>query len=245
MFADIAAARDALTEFFYEESVEMLLDRLRPAVALEAADAASEPVLGATRLGGMPDLPATVPWPLRAASSQASAIAARGGSRHGDHIRKHLAEAMPFQFLAQVDLAEACRLGDVAHDLPDTGRLLFFYDASVGPWHDGRESCRVIWDRTPATLLARQSLPVPLQDDPRYNAVALSDFGEQYLSREIWDGNRPRIYQAASEWRLLLQVDLADYLQERLAEGTVYFLITQDALAARAFEQVVTVYQQT
>jgi hypothetical protein len=88
-------------------------------------------------------------------------------------------------------------------------------------------------------------LPVPLQDDPRYNAVALSDFGEQYLSREIWDGNRPRIYQAVGEWRLLLQVDLADYLQEHLAEGTVYFLITQDALAARAFEQVVAVYQQT
>ena len=65
---------------------------------------------------------------------------------------------------AQVDLAEAAALGDVARELPREGRLLFFYDGGVGPWHDGAESCRVIWDRTPASHLERKPIPRALID---------------------------------------------------------------------------------
>lgn len=341
MFADIASARKALTDYFYDESVETLLAHLRPAIAFDPLGQQAEPAPGATRIGGMPDLPASEPWPIRTAASDAAAIAARGGTAHGEHIRRYLAQPFPFQFLAQIDLAEAKALGDVARDLPADGRLLFFYDNSVGPWSDGRESCRVIHDRSPPASLARQGLPqaliaahrrdyysttpvdpnapitemtrstfwgparamrmrnvlalpafgtielqaddahadktlaealqdgdfeasyqaafehhrppthqllglpVPVQDDPRYSAVSVTEFGEPFLTREVWDANRARIYQAASEWRLLLQIELSGYLQESLVEGTVYVLITRAALAAQQFDQAVAIYQQT
>ncbi len=95
---------------------------------------------------------------------------------------------------------------------------------------------------------SRQQLlgsPLPEQDDPRYSAVVAADFGKQYLTAEDWKEHGPRISQAGSDWQLLLQLDVSDYLQDRLAEGTVYFLIRRSDLAARAFDKTVAVYQQT
>src|SRR5262249_40948329 len=40
----------------------------------------------------------------------------------------------------------------------------FFYDGGVGPWHDGTESCRVIWNRTPAAQLERKPIRRALVD---------------------------------------------------------------------------------
>jgi hypothetical protein len=358
MFADVAAARETLSEYFYEESVDMLLGHLRPTIAFEPVEASKQPavrgyvleeipqevIIGATRLGGTPDLPAETPWPVRPVPANAHAIAARGEQWHSQRIGRLLGSARPFSFIAQVDLAEAARLGGVAADLPNEGRLLFFYDASVGPWHDGAESCRVIWDRSPPADLMRLQLPdaltelhveeyslpggapcdrsavnegtkslywgparamrlrtvlrlpdlssaelqagdplaeqalvaalededlaaslealfddhvggasrhqllgspLPEQSDPRYSAVILTEFGEQHLTPKVWQENRPRICRAASQWLLLLQIDFKDYLQQPLAEGTVYFLIRRDDLAARAFEKVLAVYQQS
>jgi uncharacterized protein YwqG len=51
--------------------------------------------------------------------------------------------------------------------------------------------------------------------------------------------------ETSQQWLLLLQIDLRDYLQQRLVEGTAYFLIRRDDLAARAFDKVVAVNQQT
>jgi Domain of unknown function (DUF1963) len=344
MFADVAAARETLSEYFYEESVDMLLGHLRPAIAFEPIEGSKQPGLGATRLGGTPDLPAEKPWPVRPRPVDADAIAARGGHRHGGHIGRHLASARPFEFIAQVDLAEAARLGDIAADLPNEGRLLFFYDVSVGPWHDGAESCRVVWDTSPVASLTRLplpeilidlhveeyalaggtrcdrsavnenatspywgparamrlhamlrlpdwrsaewqagdslaeqtlvaalededfeasvqalfddnidtasrhqllGLPLPVQSDPRYSAVILTEFGEQHLAPKVWQDNQPRISRAARQWHLLLQIDLKDYFQQTFVEGTVYFLIHRDDLAARAFDKVLAVYQQS
>jgi hypothetical protein len=104
------------------------------------------------------------PGPCARFQTNADAIAAGGGFRHGPHIRKLLAQPTPFGFLAQVDLAEAAALGDVAGELPREGQLLFFYDGGVGPWHDGAESARVIWDKTPAAQLERKALPRELVD---------------------------------------------------------------------------------
>src|ERR1700759_5442196 len=103
MFPDIPSARKALTGYFCDESVEALLAYLRPAIAFGPRETKGDPALGATRIGGMPDLPPSKPWPIRPAAD-AAVIAARGGSRHGDHIRRHLSQPLPFQFLAQVDL---------------------------------------------------------------------------------------------------------------------------------------------
>ncbi len=65
--------------------------------------------------------------------------------------------------------------------------------------------------------------PDPEQDDPR-------------LEPEL---NGP------AEWHLLLQLDLGDLAQNSLVEGTVYFLIAREALAARDFSGVRAIYSQT
>jgi uncharacterized protein YwqG len=65
--------------------------------------------------------------------------------------------------------------------------------------------------------------PEPEQDDPRLNL----------------EPNGP------AGWQLLLQLDLGDLAQNPLVEGTVYFLIGREALAARDFSNVRAVYDQT
>lgn len=76
---------------------------------------------------------------------------------------RHLAEPLPLSFVAQIDLGEAYRLGDIAAQLPDSGRLLFFYDLAIGPWDDGPRSGRVIWDQSSVSDLQPAALPGRLQ----------------------------------------------------------------------------------
>ncbi|WP_144633929.1 DUF1963 domain-containing protein [Bordetella genomosp. 13] len=86
--------------------------------------------------------------------------------------------------------------------------------------------------------------PLPEQSDPRYDAVVVTQFGKQHLSRDEWHAHFDRIHAQAQQWRLLWQVDLSDWGGD-LSEGTVYFLIRSNDLAERRFDQVVAVYQQT
>jgi len=344
MFASIDAARDALAEVFAPEIVEIFLAALSPAMIFAPLPGDAPQRLGATRIGGTPDMPPSLDWPVRLPPPNVAEIAARGGAAHGEHLRKHLERALPFEFVAQIDLVEAARLGPVAEALPREGRLLLFYEGSTAPWNGGAESCRVLWDRAPAEILetkprpaelaelgaaqvadynetarqrgwkpmtlektlywgparpmrlearlqlpddfsveaqgnaalaalfedeeivdayremlserawdkgaerSRQQLlgaPTPEQDDPRYDAVVVTEYRVQHLPHDEWKAAWPSIAQKARDWRLLLQLDMSDYLQMRYAEGTVYFLIRHEDLAARAFENVVAIYQQT
>jgi len=97
--------------------------------------------------------------------------------------------------------------------------------------------------------------PNPQQDDPRFDAILAEDLGtdlwgvteierlveESGLDQATWDAaQRAR----AAEFQLLLQLDVAEFLGAN-AEGTYYFLIRKADLAARAFDRVRVVYQQT
>lgn len=86
--------------------------------------------------------------------------------------------------------------------------------------------------------------PVPEQDDPRYDAVVASEYNVQHLSAERWADDKYAISQSATGWELLLQLEIAAWMQQS-TEGTVYFLIRKDDLRDRAFDRVVAVYQQT
>ena len=110
-----------------------------------------------------------------------------------------------------------------------------FSDAYADAIWEGRE------DRSPLTLLG---LPIPEQDDPRYDAVAITQFGKQILAKEDWDAPRDTILTQAKDWRLLLQVDVASWMQSP-GEGLVYFLITADDLKSARFDRVIAIYQQT
>src|SRR5215468_6722415 len=69
---------------------------LEPAPAEEGADAP----IGASRLGGTPDLPAELPWPWRPALP------------HRTVFEDHLARPWPLSFVAQIDFAEILSAGD-------------------------------------------------------------------------------------------------------------------------------------
>lgn len=345
MYANIDEARAALDAVFYPATVETVLVALVPTIGFVVADEQKNAPLGATRIGGTPDLPAGVEWPLRPVPPDIEAIADAGGSNHGDHIRAHLSRELPFDFTAQIDLAEAAKLGAIAKTLPDEGRLLLFCDVTVIPWRSGSESCRVIWDRSPVSALVRitrpqamidlaekcviewnemakkedylqpitieetpywgparamhlaarlqlpdrhsvaaqnngaftaaladedieeaycnlfgeywakdvtepirQQLlgsPITEQRDPCYDAVVVADYGVQHLDSDTYRAAWPKIKVAAADWQLLFQLDLKDYLQQKLTEGTVYFVIRKADLADRDFGKVVAIYQQT
>jgi uncharacterized protein YwqG len=142
-----------------------LAAKAKPCVRLETdlpADGESIP-LGATRIGGRPDLPAGTEWPYRppypdAADRIAETFAAIENIRAGNAAAlakaspyawsrekveaqaKYLidvvapaAEPRPLAFIAQLDLAEIHAVQPLDPDLPVAGRLLFFYDAQQLP----------------------------------------------------------------------------------------------------------------
>lgn len=108
------------------------------------------------------------------------------------------------------------------------------YDAVPYPGDDD------VWRRT--KLLGS---PDPEQKDPRWDAAIVTDYGVQHIASDRWTEVQADIASKARGWRLLLQVNLADWMQADNTEGTIYFLIRHEDLAQRRFERVVTVYQQT
>jgi uncharacterized protein YwqG len=92
--------------------------------------------IGASKLGGLPDLSSGTKWPTRAAYSC---------SRKTYSYLPDVAWApAPLHFLAQINLADVASAGcDLP--LPGDGTLLFFYDADVQPWgmypHDSVGTC--------------------------------------------------------------------------------------------------------
>lgn len=351
MYDTPADARAQLAQQdFTRPQIEMIVGALVPTLTFRPEAGGAALRIGATRIGGTPDLPPGLAWPVRAAPPDAEAIAGRGNVEAAEGMRRHFRAALPYAFFAQVDLAEARGQGGPAADLPEDGRLLFFYDLIAGPWDTGSGAVRVIWDPSPRAALAAQAVPAPLaaaaaahraeiaqvnaafklpppkpeaatpygapgrpmrlaarlrppnphslewagsaklraayaeeeaddfreayddlfahafdphygaansgrrnqllgsplpeQGDPRYEAEVASRFGVQHLDAETRRARWPEIEAGARDWRLLLQIDIADFMQAR-EEGTVYVLIRAEDLAARRFDRAVAVYQQT
>lgn len=143
----------------------VLASKARPCVWLQTERAAESAIpLGATKIGGEPDLPDGMPWPERdpypdaqqridrVAKSIERMRRVRAESPRRPHPRdptpeqqdksdeEQLANAAttakprPLAFIAQLDCAEIAAAGDLDIDSPSTGRLLFFYDADQQPW---------------------------------------------------------------------------------------------------------------
>ena len=123
---------------------EWVVDQARPALRLRATPRSDAHIpVGASKFGGLPDLPLTVPWP----------------TWHG----------MPQGFIAQVNLAEA---GPYLPPglLPSTGILLFFYDRVAQPWgydplHGG--CAQVLYVSADDAPLQRRPAPLAVDAAPR------------------------------------------------------------------------------
>src|SRR5215475_3610283 len=121
---------------------------LSPGPVEEGADAP----IGASRLGGMPDLPPEAPWPWRPAISGWT----------DDYTKPHAERPWPLSFVAQIDFAEIHSAGGL-EGFPSSGRLLFFCDTvawTLG-WSSDDKSCASVMFVTEQTdRLGRRDLPV-------------------------------------------------------------------------------------
>jgi uncharacterized protein YwqG len=114
--------------------------------------------IGATKLGGLPDLPAGAAWPIRPEYSYPQ-------SMH-DRIDGPTRTPKPLSFLAQINLADVASQG-CNLPLPDAGLLLFFYDAETQPWgFDPHDSVGTQVLFVPDGTNIDRSLSVPLDPSP-------------------------------------------------------------------------------
>jgi hypothetical protein len=160
MFTSVAEARGFLEDAGLGDLAERVVPLLQPCLMLVPAETDR---LGGTRTGGLPDLPSDLPWPVRLKPADSEAIVRLGGTAHAAGLDQHASREQPYEFIAQIDLSDARNFA-LADHLPPEGRLLFFYDSALGPWRDGVESARVIWDRAPLGALTPHPLPTALAE---------------------------------------------------------------------------------
>lgn len=111
---------------------------VRPAVRLCARRTVGGTAVGASKLGGLPDLPDSLEWPTR--------------------------DSAPLAFIAQLNLAELAAQ-DPDHRLPPAGWLYFFYDAVEQPWQgDMQTECHLASQGVNVGGPPRPT--APLQGDP-------------------------------------------------------------------------------
>lgn len=138
-------------------------------------NAAQAPLpVGASKLGGLPDVPAGFVWP-RFESGNA-------------YLEKR---ARPLSFMAQFALAEVSAF-DRDGLLPREGLLSFFYDCDTQPWgFDPKDKgCARVFYFPPGTPLVRAAPPEDLDDDfqipvliPGFSS-GISQPSNEYLSDE-------------------------------------------------------------
>lgn len=119
-----------------KRQIDELAQLLQPSIRIRTrrVDLRNLP-LGASRMGGVPDVPASFTWPQ--------------------------CDGKPLAFLAQIELKDLRGLLDEAR-LPETGWLLFFYDGSMQAWGfdpADRGNWRVLYSRADASALHRAEHP--------------------------------------------------------------------------------------
>jgi uncharacterized protein YwqG len=117
----------------------------------------NEPAIGRTKIGGCPDLPDGLEWPV--------------------FNDKHLA------FIAQINLAEVSEY-DIEKSLPGAGILYFFYDADQETWGYDPEDLggwKVIYYDGDRSLLKRIRFPEDIPEGSRYQACKVDLMNEPSL----------------------------------------------------------------
>lgn len=131
---DDQTLRDRLAEHDLSDLYDRAVVTREPCIPFTSAEPASVPI-GASKLGGLPDLPPGTPWPRR-------------GER-------------PLMFLAQFNLADLPK-PDTDPGLPASGMLSFWYDTADAAWGfdpKHRGSFQVLHTNAPADQLHRTDLP--------------------------------------------------------------------------------------
>lgn len=131
----------------YAETLKRLL---KPAIAMVHAPVDSPAPIGASKLGGEPNLPPDFEWPEW--------------------------QGTPLAFLAQVNLEQVAPY-DAERLLPPSGMLYFFYEAHEQPWGyypDDAGSWRVVYYAGRADTLVHTPLPRAMPKDCRFPEVPIA-----------------------------------------------------------------------
>lgn len=153
---------------------------LEPGPVEEGGDAP----IGASRLGGMPDLPPGMSWPRRPAVTDGPGV-----------FSDHAARPWPLSFVAQVDFAEIQSAGRL-EGFPLSGRLLLFCDPVDCPWGetiDDQTRSSVMFIMEHEDRLARRAPPVEFTD-PQHEILETRDF--VFEPRRL----RPRLWLLPPPW---------------------------------------------
>jgi uncharacterized protein YwqG len=188
MFKDQADAHAVIKQYCIDEAEEpisaahadLLASRLKPQFWIAPQPAAGVPQF-LSHFGGAPDLPKGASWPLRPVPVDAEQRAAEFNKHKSQSwVAEHIVRELPFEFIAQIDLAEAAQHPSLIGGLPDVGRLLFFWDGVVGLHVEGQSACQVIWDQTPPADVA--PVPIPAVFDELERAFAT---GQHLSAKEM------------------------------------------------------------
>ncbi len=127
---------------------------VKPAVRLATRRSAVEN--GASRIGGLPDVPPGFEWPRW--------VRPKGGiSKYLERLTGPM--STPLGFVAQLDLSAIPRVSEA---LPDSGWLYFFFDRSSEPWGfdpADRGACCVIYADCDRSALQRITPPKDVDAD--------------------------------------------------------------------------------
>jgi uncharacterized protein YwqG len=140
---------------------EAIVRLLQPSIRL-LPQPDQETRLGGSRIGGLPDLPEGVPWPVYLGPPQPDAT-------------WEAFKGEPLAFLLQVNLAEVAPF-DLAGLLPKSGTLYFFYleaNSRLGHYPDYGEILQVLYSPE-GTRGRRASPPHNLPHEEVYRGFALS-----------------------------------------------------------------------
>jgi uncharacterized protein YwqG len=131
----------------------------------------SQVAIGASRVGGTPDVPPGFQWPRWRPPADAV-----------DKFGQPMAAGgpLPLGFVAQIDLSEVPRISDT---LPETGWLYFFYDRYCEPWGfdpADRGCCRIMYASCDRSELQRTEPPDDA--DPEHVAECCAVSARPFLS---------------------------------------------------------------
>ncbi|MBR2251653.1 MAG: DUF1963 domain-containing protein [Neisseriaceae bacterium] len=121
--------------------LDWLEQNRRPEIRVHYQMSSGNLPIGASKIGGCPDVPADFVWPYVACESL-----------YGDDDKPH-----PLTFMAQFNLAELADC-DTENRLPKAGLLSFFYDEESGDWGENPDCAKVFYF-PPEMPLVRMPLP--------------------------------------------------------------------------------------